>query len=115
MAMSASTHTISNKVKPRSEALLIFGAGQVFDRDIGGKPASAFLAVGAVGHDVVRPALSGRTIQIRMVPGIVRQAAALQIGAVPSGDPRATLHQSGKTFRGGRKATGIEVKQVERA
>src|SRR5580692_1557704 len=94
MAISASTHTISNRVKPRSETLFISCAGQVFDRDIGRDTASAFLTVRTVGDDVIGPSVARRAIHIRMVPGIVRQAAALQIGSVPGRHAGRTLHQS---------------------
>src|ERR1700722_3246951 len=81
-AMMASTHTISSKVKPRCPGSVIL-CGRALERDVGRGPAAAFLAIGSIGHDVIRAVLAGRTIQIAVVPGIVGKAAAPQIGTVP--------------------------------
>ena len=85
IAMIASTHTISSKVKPRSRGVTHFSHGHVFERNVGGDPAAAFLTVGSVGHDVIRPVLARRAIDVGVVPGIVGNVAALQIGSVPGG------------------------------
>src|SRR5277367_5320964 len=115
MAMSASTHTISSSVKPRSESLFIFGIDQVFRGNIGCNSASALLTVRAVGEDFIRRVIPRRAVQIRMVPGIVWQALALQVGPVPCRHARRSLHQRRKPFRRRRKAAGVEIEQVERA
>src|SRR5579863_3026416 len=98
MAISASTHTISSRVKPRCDALVISSAGQVFDRNIRRKAGAALLTVRSIRHDIVGPAFSGRAIQIGMVPGIVRDIAALEIWPVPASDTRGALYQGGETF-----------------
>src|SRR5215468_4921290 len=98
MAISASTHTISSRVKPRSESLLIFGAGQIFDGNVGRKPTSPFLAIRSVGHDVVRSAFTRRAIDVSVVPGIVRHGAAFEIRPVPGSDAWRALYQSGEAF-----------------
>src|SRR3979411_3433028 len=79
-AMSASTHTISSRVKPRSAPSLIFRAGHVFDGKVGRQTAAAFLAIRSIGQDIVRATVSGRAIHIGVVPGIVGGVATLEIG-----------------------------------
>src|SRR6202162_1513989 len=113
-AIMASTHTISSRVKPRSATSLIF-RGVVFERNVGGNPAAAFLTVGSVGHDVIRATLSGRTIHVAVVPRIVGNVAALQIGSVPGGNARRLADQSRQSFCRGGKPAGVEIEQVERA
>src|SRR5882724_123062 len=115
MAMSASTPTISSNVKPRSEVLLIFGAGQVFDRNVGRKPAATLLTIRSVGHDVIRSAFSRRAIHIRVAPGIVGHTATFEIWPIPGSDARGALYQGGEAFRSRGVAAGIEIEQVERA
>src|SRR5882724_5127784 len=110
-AMMASTHTISSKVKPRSAASLIF-RGRAFERNVGRDPAAAFLAVGAVGHDVVGAVFAGRTIDVDVAPGIVGNVAALQIRPVPGGYARRALHQRRQSFGSRRKPAGVEIEQV---
>src|SRR5579871_5424676 len=109
MAMSASTHTISNKVKPACETLVIPGACQMFRRNVRGNPAAALLAVRAIGDDVVGRVLSGSAVNIRMTPWIVRNIAALHIGSVPGLDPRRPLHQCGEPLGRRWKAAGVEI------
>src|SRR5581483_6590080 len=111
--ISASTHTISNSVKPRWDALFtgalfILGIDQVLGRDIGGQSAAAFLAVGAVGNDFIGAVLARRAIDVGMVPGVVRQGVALEVRAVPGADARGARHQRAKALRGGRKEAGTE-------
>src|SRR5580698_1179354 len=114
-AMMARTHTISSKVKPRSAPLFIFRTGQVVERNIGGYPAAPFLAIGAVRYDVIGSVLSWRPVHIAVVPGIVGDIAALEIGPVPGGDARRRPHQRGQAFRCRWKTAGVEIEQVERA
>src|SRR5216683_6303672 len=113
-AMIASTHTISSKVKPRCATLLIF-CGRAFERNVGSDPAAAFLAVGAIGHDVVGAVFARRAIQVDVAPGIVGNAATLQIGAVPGGHAWRALNQRGQSFGGRRKPAGVEIEQFQRA
>src|SRR5450631_1289599 len=115
MPTIASTHTISSRVKPRCAWLFIFCGGHVLDRNIRGDTAAALLAIGAIGHDVVRAAVSRRAIDVSVVPGIVGDVAALEIRTVPGGDTRRALDQGGQALRAGRKAAGIEEEQIERA
>src|SRR3984957_15547931 len=115
MAISASTHTISSSVKPRSEALFIFGVDQVFGRNIGGKSAAAFLTIRAIGGDLIRRVISRCAVCVGMAPGIVRQDVALQVGSVPCCHARRALHQRREPLRRRRKAAGIEIEQVGRA
>src|SRR5580692_6910522 len=112
MAMSASTHTISSKVKPRSESSLILGIGHVVERNVGSNTAAAFLTIRSIRHDIVRSAFSGRAIQIGMAPGIVRHVAALEIRPVPCSDARRTLYQRRQAFRRRGKAASVEIKQI---
>src|SRR3984885_2064201 len=114
-AMMASTHTISSKVKPRSAPSLIFRTGQVIERNVGGYPAAAFLAVGAVRYDVIGSVLPWRTVDVAVVPGIVGDVAALEIGPVPGSDAWRRPDQGCQAFRCRWKAAGIEIEQVERA
>src|SRR5689334_9385483 len=104
-AMMASTHTISSKVKPRSPCSLIIG-GRSFERDVGCRTATAFLAVGAVGHDVIRSVFARRAVHIAMVPRIVGNVAALQIGPIPGGDARRSLDERRKALGCGGKPAG---------
>src|SRR3984885_5894035 len=115
MAMSAITPTISSSVKPPSESSLIPGTRHAVERDVGGDAAAAFLAVRTVRDDVVRPVLPRRAIHIRIVPGIVGDIAALQIGAIPGRDTRRAVNQSPESLGRRRKAAGFEIEQVERA
>src|ERR1700692_542930 len=96
-AMMGRAHTNSSRVKPRSATALIFRS-VVFERNIGGNPAAAFLTVGSVGHDIIRAMLSGRTIHVVVVPRIVGNVAALQIGSVPGGNARRLADQSRQSF-----------------
>src|SRR5690349_15850092 len=115
-AMIASTQTISSRVKPLCAVSLIFCIFlQALERNIRGEPAAAFLPVGAIRENIVGPALTGRAVDIGVVPRIVWNAAALQIGTVPGGDARSLPHQCGQSFRTRRKAAGVEEVQIERA
>src|SRR6202043_2977146 len=49
-----------------------------------------------------------------MPPRIVGNEALRQIGAVPSGFARRTLHQGGKAFAGRRIVSEIEIEKIER-
>src|SRR5882672_3146870 len=113
-AMMASTHTISSKVKPRSAASLIF-RGHAFERNVGRNPAAAFLAVGAVGHDVVGTVFAGRAVDVSVAPRIGRHAAALQIRSVPGRDAGRALYERRQSLGSRRKPAGVEIEQVERA
>src|SRR6202521_3313334 len=93
MAMSASTHTISSKVKPRSAPSLIFRTGHVFDRNVGRKTAAALLTIRTIRQDFVRSAFSGRTIHVGVAPGIVGDVAALEIRSIPGSYTRCPAHQ----------------------
>ena len=92
-----------------------FSRSHVFERNVGGNSAAAFLAVGSVGHDVIRAVLAGRAIDVAVVPGIVGNVAALQIRSVPGGDARRLPDQRRQSFRRGGKPAGVEIEQVERA
>src|SRR5580704_991567 len=76
IATSASTHTISSSVKPRSEVLFVLGIDQVLARNVGGQAASAFLAIRAIGDDFVRSVFARRAVDVRMIPGVIRQGVA---------------------------------------
>src|SRR5713226_708085 len=115
MAMSASTHTISSKLKPRSAPSLIFRTGRVLGGNVGGKTAAAFLTIRAVGQDIVRAAISGRTIHIGVVPGIAGDVATFEIRPVPGSYARRPAHQRRQAFRRRGKPACIEIEQVERA
>src|SRR6266571_107651 len=78
-------------------------------------PRSAFLAVRAVGDDVIGTTLSGRSIDIGVPPGVGGDDAAFQIGAVPARNAAGTLHQRAKALRARRIASGIEEEKIERA
>src|SRR5712671_364761 len=114
-AMSASTHTISSKVKPRSAPSLIFRTGQVFDGNVGRKTAAAFLTIRSVGQDIVRAAVSGRTIHIGVVPGIAGDVTTFEIRSVPGRYARRPAHQRRQALRRRGKPARIEIEQVERA
>src|SRR5690242_4442654 len=115
-AMIASTQTISSRVKPLCADSLIFCIFlQALERNISREPAAAFLTVGSVREYIVGAALTGRAIDIGVVPGIVRYAAALQIGPVPGGGSRRLPHQCGQSFRTRGKTARIEEVEVERA
>src|SRR6476659_6565430 len=110
-AMMASAHTTSMSVKPPSLALRSARPAG----DVGGCAGAAFIAVRAIGHDVISAVLSGRTIDVRLSPRVIRHAAALEIGAVPGRNVAGRADQRHQAFRGGRIAAGVEVEQVERA
>src|SRR5882724_13592447 len=115
MAMTARTHTISSRVKPRSASSLILCAGHVFGRNIGGDSRTPLLPIGSVGHDFVGAAFARRTVDIRIVPGIVGDVAALEIRSIPGGDSGSPLHQGRQTLGCRWKPAGIEIKQIEGA
>src|SRR5258706_3589798 len=115
MAMSASTHTISSSVKPRSAPSFIFCTGHVCDRNIGREAAATFLTIRSVGHNIVRAAVSGRAIQIGVVPRIVGDVATLEIRSVPGSYARCPANQRGQAFRRRWKPARIEIEQIERA
>src|SRR5712675_2029617 len=112
IAMIAMTQTISTRVNPASAFRPLVIARR---RDIGRRPGPAFLPVGAVGDDFIGAALRRRTVDIGLAPGIVRQAAALEIRPVPSRQAAGGLHQRDQPVGGGGIASGIEEKQIERA
>src|SRR6266404_7629548 len=114
-AMSASTYTISSRVKPRSFPSLIFRAGHVFDGNVGRQTAAAFLAIRSIGQDIVRATVSGRAIHIGVVPGIVGDVATLEIWSVPGRRARCPAHQRHQAFRRRGKPARIEIEQIERA
>src|SRR5258708_12146364 len=107
-AMMASTHTISSKVKPRSAASLIF-RGHAFERNVGRDPAAAFLAVGAVGHDVVRTVFAGRAVDVSAAPRISRHAAALHIRSVPGPDAARAPYARRPSLGGPRKPAPLAI------
>src|ERR1700730_14286485 len=113
--MIARTHTISSSVKPRSAPSLIFCTSHVLDRNIGRDAGAAFLAIGAVGHNLVGPALARGAIDIGVAPGIGGDAAALEIRSVPGCDTGCRLHQGRQAFLRRWKPAGIKIEQIERA
>src|SRR5437660_5228825 len=115
MAMSASTHTISSNVKPRSAPSLIFCASHVLDGNVGRKTTAAFLAICSIGQDIVRSPISGRAVHIGVAPGIVGDVATLKVRSVPGSDPRCPANQRRQAFRRRGKPARIEVEEVERA
>src|SRR5882757_11381011 len=112
IAMIAMTQTISTRVNPASAFRPLVIARR---RDIGRRPGPALLPVGAVGNDFIGAALRRRAVDIGLAPRVVRQAAALEIRSVPSGQAAGGLHQRDQPVGGGGIASGIEEKQIERA
>src|SRR6266849_9065905 len=80
-AMIAITAMTSISVKPDFRSALHI-------RDIGRGAGAAFMAIGAVGHDLIRGALHGRAILIDIAPRIGRHFASLEVGAIPNPDAR---------------------------
>src|SRR3984957_14226307 len=112
IAMIAITQTVSISVKPSCVSCGLFIRR---GRYVGRGPASTFDAVGAVGGDLVGAVLAGRTVDVGLAPRIVRQLAALEIRAVPCGEPAGRLDECGQAFRRRRITTGVEIEQLERA
>jgi hypothetical protein len=56
---------------------------------------------------------TGRSIDVRATPGVVRNPASSKIRAVPKANAPGRLYQSGKSFAGRRIASGIEVEKIK--
>src|SRR5579864_2583470 len=115
MATSAMTHTISSSVKPSSPTLLIPGARHGVEREVGGGAAAALLPVRSQRDNVEGAVLARRAIDVGIVPGIVGNVAALQIGTVPGCNAGRGLDQRRQPLGRRGVAAGVEIEQVERA
>src|SRR5258708_67383 len=83
--------------------------------DVGGCSAAALLSVRAIGQNLVGAVLAARAVHIRCIPGIVRHSSALQVGTVPRCHARRLMRQGRQSLGGRRVATGVEIKEIERA
>src|SRR3954471_11524790 len=110
MPMMASTHSISISAKPRSPRTALARAAA----NVGCRSTAAFLTVRAKGNDFVWRALTRRTIDVSVAPGIVGHEAAAQIGSVPAGRVVAA-RQRREAFVGVGVAPEVEIIKVERA
>src|SRR6266480_111460 len=101
----ATTATTSISVKPSVAPVpSALPAGDVLCR-----ACSTFGSIRAVGKEIVGPALlPGRTIDIRVAPGVDRNLATLEVGPIPCRDIAGPAHQRGQAFRAGRIAAGVE-------
>src|SRR4051794_4667319 len=88
-AMIASAHTTSRSVNPLWPARSsVRPAGNIRRR-----ASAALLPIRAVGNNVIRPVLSGQTVEIWMSPRVVGHDRAFEIRPIPTLDAAGTLHQ----------------------
>src|SRR5262249_50539080 len=110
-AIIATTHTISRSVNPSSPAV----RSLLPARDVGSRPAAAFLAVRPQRKNVIGAVLARRSIDIWLSPWIKRDNSALEIRTIPVRIAAGRLHQGRQAL--GRRwiTTGVEAIEIQRA
>src|SRR5882724_2508537 len=103
-----STTSSSSSVKPSASARLPA-------LDVTVLALAALLAVRAQGVEVVVAVLARGPVEVGPTPGIGQGLAVLEIGTVPHGRLRRTIHQRRQPLLIGRIAADFEVIEVEHA
>src|SRR5215208_7305 len=111
MAMIATTQITSSRVNPASPcARSALPAG-----DVGSRTSPAFIAIGAIRHEVVSTMLPRHAVDIRIAPGVVGDRRTFQIRTVPGQRVTGAPHKRGQAFRRIRIAASVKEIKIERA